>query len=92
MSMNGNGMGDEVAAALESLGVLSGGETAEDIEPIWQAICGAIVAHIQANAVISTNITGNGLPTLPVQVVPATGTGATTAPDAVTGTGTGTIA
>jgi len=92
MSMNGNGLGNEIAAALETLGVLKGGETAADIEPIWQAIGGAIVAHIQNNAVVSTNISGNGLATLPVQVVPATGTGATTAPDVVTGTGTGTVA
>lgn len=92
MSMNGNGMGSEVAAALESLGVLSGDETAADIEPIWQAVCDAIVSHIQNNAVISTDITGNGLATLPVQTVPATGTGTTTAPDSITGTGMGTIA
>ena len=82
MPMNGTLMGDEIAAAIESTGVMKGGQTASDIELIWEAIGGAIVAHIQANGVI----TANGLPTLPVQVVPATGTGATTAPDVVTGT------
>lgn len=92
MAMNGNNMGSEIAQALESLGVLAGDETAADITPIWQAVATAIVSHIQTNGVISTTVSGAGLPTLPVQVVPATGTGATTAPDVITGSGTGTIA
>jgi len=92
MPMNGTNLGNEIAAALESLGVLNPDESAADIEPIWQAIGNAVVSHIQSNAVVSTNTTGNGLATLPVQVVVATGTGATTAPDVITGTGTGTVA
>ena len=91
MSLNGNGLGSEIAAALDALGVLNPDESAVDIEPIWQAIGGAIVDHIQNNAEVSTDVTGNGLATLPVQVVPATGTGSTTAPDSITGSGVGTV-
>ena len=92
MPMNGTVLGQAMAAMLESNGYLADGVAASEIEPLWIDICNEVLNHIVANAVISTTTTGNGLATLPVQVVPATGTGATTAPDVVTGTGTGTIA
>lgn len=76
MAMNGNTLGTEIKAQL-----IADGNAINDagLEAIWQSIGTAIVAHIVANGVISTT----GLATLPVQVVPATGTGATTAPDTV---------
>ncbi len=82
MALDGNGLGAEIAQALEDLGVLNPNEGAADIEPIWQAISGAIVDHFKNNG----EIIGQGAPTIPVQVVPASGTGSTTVPDAITGT------
>lgn len=86
MPLNGNVLGTAISNALD------GAPDIEDREALWQIACNEIVNHFIANAVISTTVSGNGLPVLPVQVVPATGTGATTAPDVITGTGTGTIA
>lgn len=51
MSMNGPQMGNEVVAAIQ--GVTSGSPTPEQlalVTEIWQAICTAIVVHIQTNA------------------------------------------
>jgi len=82
MPMNGALLGASIASALESGGYLADGVVAADIQPLWVDIANEIINHIVTNGVV----TANGLPTLPVQVVPATGTGATTAPDVVTGT------
>ena len=80
MSMNGSTLGTAIATALESAGYLADGISVGDIEALWQVVGGEIISHITTNAVI----TNTALPTIPVQVVPATGTGATTAPDVVT--------
>ena len=81
MAMSGTILGQAMAAMLESNGYLADGISASEIEPLWIDICNEVINHIVTNGVVSAN----GLPTLPVQVVPATGTGATTAPDVVTG-------
>ena len=80
MSMNGSALGTAIAAALDSAGYLADGVSADDIEALWQVVGGEIITHITTNAVI----TNTSLPTLPVQVVPASGTGATTIPDVIT--------
>lgn len=53
MALNGNTMGDEVTdaiiAASPGYGALSPAEQAA-VRNYWKTICGAIVAHIQANA------------------------------------------
>lgn len=49
-------------------------------------IATAVVAHIVANAAVS--VSGTTSSPIPVTVVPATGTGGTTAPGTVTATGT----
>jgi len=75
MALDGNLMASEVVTAIKSVVTLDAGQEAESLA-IFQQICGAIVAHIQTNAQVPLGIA--------VQVTPATGTGATTAPGAVT--------
>lgn len=79
MAMNGNNMASEILAALATLS----DEDKKDSLKSFQKVCGAIVAHIQANAVISTNVSVTSV------------TGVTTGPGVSgpgTGTGSGTIA
>jgi hypothetical protein len=87
MALNGNTMGEEVVTALEGV---DGSMTSDQITQLmtaWKAICGAIVSHIQANAVVlPTALTST--PTIPVQVSPPSYTGATTAAEPILGTGT----
>lgn len=65
MPMNGDLMGLEVLAAMDALSIgISEGDSQATIEAkakdyrekLWKAICGAIVAHIQLNAVVSSNV------------------------------------
>jgi hypothetical protein len=56
------------------------------IADMASAIAGAVVAHIQANAAVTTS--GTVPLGVAVTVVPATGIGATTAPGACSSTGT----
>ncbi len=81
MPMSGSVLGTAIAGALDSGGYL-GDIPASEIEAIWQLVMTEVITHIQTNGVVS----GNGLPVLPVQVSPASGTGATTVPDVITGT------
>jgi len=62
------------------------------VADLCNAIAQGIITHIAANALVSVNVTGTAAAPIAVQVAPATGTGATTAPGAVTGSGTGTVA
>jgi type III secretory pathway component EscV len=52
MAMSGDGMGSEIAAALEAAtgGTIVGTES----EDYWKAIADAIVKHIIANATVAT--------------------------------------
>jgi len=55
MSMNGNLMGAEISAALDTLSQKDSADTTK----VFQTICTAIVAHIQSNAVVNvTSVSG----------------------------------
>lgn len=58
MAMNGDGMGSEIAAALEA--ATGGAIVGTESEDFWKAIADAIVKHIQANGVVKTPDTING--------------------------------
>lgn len=57
MAMDGNTLGSAVVAAINAL------TTVQRADPTacWQAIAGAIVAHIQANATVTVKTTDSGL-------------------------------
>ncbi|MDH3325180.1 MAG: hypothetical protein OEM38_00520 [Gammaproteobacteria bacterium] len=79
MAMNAAAMGAAIKAQLVTDGLAVDDASVTDV---WTSVSTAIIAHMTTNAVVSTT----GLPTLSVQVTPATGTGATTVPDTTTGT------
>jgi hypothetical protein len=59
MAMNGSALGDSIYSALKStLGWSPSGAEDAAAEEVWQAIGGAIVAHIQANALVVGTATG----------------------------------
>lgn len=86
MPMNGTQLGSEIVAALGAAGLLDtpAGAPPPTTAEVWEVIASAIVTHIQTQAVVTTTVAA----AIPVQVTPATGTGATIAP----GAGTGTVA
>ncbi|GHU10326.1 hypothetical protein FACS1894151_09590 [Spirochaetia bacterium] len=59
MAMDGDTMGDAVAAALAQV-IASQGQGQPDIDrmkTIWETICNEIVDHIKQNAVVMSGIT-----------------------------------
>lgn len=85
MSMNGDNLGDELLAAIDTL---SDADKSNRVK-VWRKIGAAIVAHIQTNARVTVNATvAVGIP---VQVVAPALTGATTA-TGTAATNNGTIA
>lgn len=92
MAMNGNSLGDEMRVAVDAVMAAAVDKTsAATRQDVWRAIGGAIVAHIQANAVVSaTSVVASGIP-LQVTTGPGAGsTGNTNATGTAT-TSTGTI-
>lgn len=79
MAMNSVNMATEILAAIDTLS----DDDKKDRSKVWQKITGAIIAHIQTNAVINTNVAVTSV-SLVTPGVGASGPG--------TGTGTGTIA
>lgn len=73
MPLNGDAMAAMVLAEM-------GGEVTPDRQAAFQKMCTAIVEHIQANAVVTVNVTGTATGVLP---------GPAAAP--VVGVGTGTV-
>jgi len=53
MAMNASVMASAVTAAIATLS----DEDKSDHSKVWEKICGAIITHIQSNAVITTNVT-----------------------------------
>ena len=72
MAMNGNAMGQEVAAAIMNSGAPP--EVQAAVIELWKKICTVIVTHIQDNAEVPPGIT----------VSTPVGPGATSAPGSVT--------
>jgi hypothetical protein len=75
MAMNGNAMGTAVVSAIQGIDSSLTAPQLAQLTTAWQAICGAIVTYIEANAVVP--------PGIAVQVNTSTGTGATTGPGSV---------
>lgn len=71
MAMNGNGLGDEMLAAIDAL---SDSDKANR-QALFRAMGNSIVKHITKNGVIAKGIA--------VQVSVSSGTGATTAPGTI---------
>lgn len=89
MALNGDLMGTEVLAAMDALTPnIQEGDTQETIDSklasyrveLWKAICGAIVTHIQVNAVVTAQVTVTS-------VTGVTAGGAVSGPGAGTATG-----
>ena len=80
MAMNGKTLGDEIAALITDPNAPD--EMKNKIKKLWEDICGAIVEHIEQNAVVTV---AAGIPV-------ATSGSATAQTGATTSTGTGTIA
>jgi nicotinamide mononucleotide (NMN) deamidase PncC len=62
MAMDGNAMGDAVAAALVSV-ISAQGQGSPDInqmKKIWEAVCTEIVGHIRQNAEVPAGISTTG--------------------------------
>lgn len=78
MALNGNDLGDAMRAAVDAL---SDADKANRTK-VFRALGNAIIDHVKANAVVHVSATVPAA--IPVQVVPATGTGATTAPSTAT--------
>jgi len=74
MAMNGNTMGQEVAAAI--MNSSASPEAKAAVIDIWQKICTAMVKHITTNAMVPPGIV--------VSVDPVTHQGSTTGPGKVT--------
>lgn len=68
--MTAASLASRISAAMTAAGVLQ----SADAPTVWLALATAIVAEIQTNGVVTTPLG------VAVQVVPVTGTGATTAP------------
>lgn len=87
---SGTGLSKELYDAIAGKVTFSGtpvDQTAKaTIADMASAIAGAVVAHIKANAAVTTS--GTVPLGVAVSVVPATGIGATTAPGACSSTGT----
>jgi RNase H-fold protein (predicted Holliday junction resolvase) len=79
MAMDGKALGDEIAALITDANAPD--EMKQKIEKLWEEIAGAIVKHIEANAVVTV---AAGIPV-------ATSGSATSQTGATTSTGTGTI-
>ena len=78
--MNETALKNEVIAELQSeLGKTFSEKQIEQITPLCLAIARAVINHITSNAEVATNVTTTVAAPIPVQTVPATGTGATTA-------------
>ena len=80
MAMNGKTLGDEIAALITDPNAPD--EMKNKIKKLWEDIGGAIVEHIEQNAVVTV---AAGIPV-------ATSGSATAQTGATTSTGTGTIA
>jgi hypothetical protein len=80
MAMNGKTLGDEIAALITDANAPD--EMKNKIKKLWEDIGGAIVEHIEANAVVTVAV---GIPV-------ATSGSATAQTGATVSTGTGTIA
>lgn len=78
MALNGNNLGDAIRQAVDAL---SDADKANRTKT-FRAMGSAIVDYLKANAVVHVAATVPAA--IPVQVVPATGTGATTAPSTAT--------
>lgn len=80
MAMNGKALGDEIAALVTDANAPN--EMKKKIEKLWEGIAGAIVQHIEENAVVTV---AAGIPVV-------TSGSAMSQTGATTSTGTGTIA
>lgn len=80
MAMNGKTLGDKIAELITDSN--APGEMKNKIKKLWEGIGGAIVEHIEQNAVVTV---AAGIPV-------ATSGSATAQTGATTSTGTGTIA
>lgn len=58
MAMNGTQLGDEIVAALTTAGLIGRGPGDPQPTPseVWQVVGQAIVAHVQANAVVAVTV------------------------------------
>jgi len=80
MAMNATNLGAEIVAAIKGTMELTAAQEAE-ATILWTAVAGAIITHVQTNAVVSTTTTG---------AATAVTSGGITSP--TVGTGTGTVA
>lgn len=99
-SVNGAGVGTGLAKELfddysPKLGIVGVGaaEGLSQIADLCNSIAQVVVAHIAANATVSTSVTTSVAAGIPVATTgtAAAQAGATTAPGAGTGSGTGTV-
>lgn len=91
MALDGNRLGDAILAALDALNPDAGTipvAMQDKRRAAMRAIGGAIVSEVTTNGRVTVAATVPAA--IPVQVVPASGTGATTAPSTAT-TNAGTI-
>ena len=75
MAMNGNQLGDEIAAAIMNSGAPA--EVQQQVILLWEKIGTAIVSHITTNAIVE-----QGIP-VATSGTAAAQTGATTGPGAI---------
>jgi len=66
MPLNGTTMGDDVAAAVQAVGITAGTPiTNNQLKSVWEAACGAMVTHIKSDAVVTVTAVQAGSGTAP---------------------------
>lgn len=83
----GTALGDSIVAAIESANPGMTPAQISQLKSTWEPVASAIVAHIVANAVVLPGSFNNPAGQA-VQVAVPSGTGATSAPEPIAGTGT----